>query len=149
MDRQQIPFLLNYAKDPNCLGFARLAANGIVSHDRMAQESLCAATLSLLLDMARINVGVINDVVSLSTELRRRGWDVIRTPDTAECGSDAISEGDVGVQISSLRHHIYVVVDAHDQTLPEVADNEAIKAHPHQVTGGETVPQTTYFLRAT
>ncbi|POA99368.1 hypothetical protein C2134_07285 [Chromobacterium sinusclupearum] len=149
MDRQQIPLLINYASNPNCLGVARLAAGGIVGHARRGDENLCAATLSLLLDMAQINVGVINDVLELTCELRRRGWDVIRTPDTAESGNDLLSSGDIGVLISTCHNHMYLVVNAGDQAEPEVADSQSLCPYPRRVMGGNAVPQTTFFLRAT
>ncbi|POZ61467.1 hypothetical protein [Chromobacterium alticapitis] len=149
MDKPQIPLLINYASNPNCLGVARLAAGGIVGNDHCGGDNLCAATLSLLLDMARINVGVINDVVELTGELRRRGWHIIRTPDTAETGCDQLSSGDIGVLISSRFKHIYLVVNAGNPEMPEVADCQSLSPHPHWVTGGNALPQTTFFLRAT
>ncbi|MEO9383905.1 hypothetical protein [Chromobacterium phragmitis] len=53
-------------------GRARLAASGIVSHRHKEGYRLCAATLSLLLDMARIDVGVIDDAADLFCELKPR-----------------------------------------------------------------------------
>ncbi|QEL54646.1 hypothetical protein [Chromobacterium paludis] len=148
MDRLQIPLLINYASNPNCLGVARLAAGGIVGHERLGGETLCAATLSLLLDMARINVGVIHDVIGLTVELKKRGWNVIRTPDTAEAGNDMLSSGDIGVLIGSEYKHIYLVVNAGNPSRPEVADSQSLSPHPQWVNGGSSVPQTSFFLRA-
>ena len=134
--------------DPKVLIYGQNIATAIVE----GPANHCAATLSALL----VFVGVYPNgggtgsgdlepwVPSLAFDLEKR-----RTWGRVEIGS-TIQNGDVGVVIlDSGVHHIYLVVDATDQTLPVIADNQATSLHPRAVPGdlGQNWSPTSFFLR--
>jgi hypothetical protein len=134
--------------DPDVLIYGQNIATAIVD----GPSNHCAATLSALLVFVGIfpNGGGTGSgdlepwVPSLAFDLQnRRGWSRI------EVGS-AIENGDVGTVILSTGiHHIYLVVDATDQSLPLIADNQAPTLHVRAVAGdpAQNWSPTSFFLR--
>jgi hypothetical protein len=134
--------------DPNVLVYGQNIATAIVD----GPANHCAATLSALL----VFVGVYPNgggtgsgdlepwVPSLAFDLEaRREWQHIGI-------GSAIQDGDVGVVIlDSGVHHIYLVVDATNQSLPVIADNQAASLHPRAIAGdpGQNWSPTSFFLR--
>jgi hypothetical protein len=134
--------------DGDVLRYAQNIATAVVS----GPSNHCAATLSALL----VFVGIYPNgagtgsgdlepwVPSLAYDLeQRRNWTKIAT-------TDVFNSGDVGVVIvDSNTHHIYLVIDASDQTMPLVADNRETSIHRRAVAGDLVSgwSPTTYFLR--
>jgi len=134
--------------DPDVLIYGQNIATAIVD----GPANHCAATLSALLVFVRVfpnGAGTGNGdlqpwVPSLAFDLeKRRGWQRIEIgPPIKSC--------DVGVVIlTSGVHHIYLVVDATNQALPLIADNQAQSLHVRAVAGdpAHSWSPTTYFLR--
>jgi hypothetical protein len=144
--------LVNFASNPPTLEGAKQIAGSVVNGDPTNTHDCCAATLSCLLDISGIYVGVREAVLDLAPYLESgRHWTRVNVGQT-------IMNGDVGVFIStdaSDIHHIYLVIDASNQANPIVADNQGPGAHPRPVAGGPMpgIPNdaspTSYFLRAT
>lgn len=134
---------------PEVLSFARNIATAIVA----GPKNHCAATLSALL----VFVGIFPvgrgtgsgdlepSVVTLDMDLRsRKGW--VKIP-----LGEQIYAGDVGVVLAGHGvHHIYLVLDASDQSVPIIADNQLDGSHPRPVAGdpSKNFSPTSYFLRA-
>src|SRR5258706_2677812 len=137
------------------LVFARNIATAIVD----GPKSHCAATLSALLVFAGIypNGGGTGDgdleprVVTLAFDLEnRRGWRRIELASPSH-PAERIGSGDVGVVIvSETEHHIYLVVEASDQSEPLIADNQLSGVHRRPLAGdtAQEFSPTTYLLRA-
>jgi len=152
MDIALIPALLALGQNPIALGGAKQIAGTVVNHNPGNMHNCCAATLSCMLDFAGIYVGIRPEVVDLAPHLEHeRHWTRIAV-------GQPIQTGDVGVFISSAAsdlHHIYLIIDATNQALPLVADNQGLGAHHRPVAGGpmpgvgNSASPTTYFLRAT
>jgi hypothetical protein len=152
MDIARIAALVGLGSDPLALGGAKQIAGFVVNGDPANMHNCCAATLSSLLDIAGIYVGMREEVLDLAPYLEKhRQWSRIGV-------GGQIQNGDVGVFISSDAsdlHHIYLVIDASDQARPMVADNQGHGAHPRPVAGGAMpgvgngASATSYFLRAT
>jgi hypothetical protein len=132
----------------NTLHYARNIATAIVD----GPKNHCAATLSALLVFIGIYPNGANSgtgdlqpwVPSLAWDLEnRRGWTRIAL-------DSPILRGDVGVVMPSADiHHIYLVVDAQNQAIPEIADNQGLGVHPRPVKGdpAQNYSPTNYFLR--
>ena len=154
MDKDNIQLLIEYGSTPGVLQAAQLIAGGIVDQDPYSIHNTCATTLSLLMNMAQIDVGIEPAVLTLVSTLRKRNWYAFHTPDTFNqtIGTELeICAGDVGVFVGSDKHHVYLVIDASDQSKPLIADNQAREPHDRPVRGDtdEDISQTTYFFRAT
>lgn len=65
-----------------------------------------------------------------------------------EPGDDSISCGDIGVLLDRQRSHIYLVINAGNPSMPDIADHQAISPPPLQVAGNGAMPQTGFFPRA-
>jgi hypothetical protein len=134
---------------PEVLQYARNIATAVVS----GPANHCAATLSALLIFVGIFPNGFGDgsgdlqplVLLLAGDLQnRRGWTRIplgRRIETADVGV-VIAPGNV--------HHIYMVVDSTNQSLPMIADNQLAGIHGRPVAGdpAQNFSPTSYFLRA-
>ena len=134
---------------PEVLQYARNIATAIVN----GPANHCAATLSSLLvfiGIYPVGAGTGSGdleplVVKLAFDLEnRRGWTRIAL-------GSRISAGDVGVVLTEQgTHHIYLVVDATNQTVPIIADNQLAGVHARPLAGDPTqnFSPTKYLLRA-
>jgi Domain of unknown function (DUF1906) len=134
---------------PEVLQYAKNIGTAVVD----GPKNHCAATLSALL----VFIGIFPNgrgsgsgdlepaVVQLDWDLKhRRGWSTIPL-------GQPIAVGDVGVVLASASvHHIYLVVDATDQAIPLIADNQLSGVHARPVAGdpARSFSPTNYFLRA-
>lgn len=108
-------------------------------------HNACAATLSVFLNEAGIDVPVTLGAGKLAKRLRQdRKWTQITKGDQ--------QAGDVGVTLDNTSpsgaDHIYLVIEALDKDKMYIADNQAPKKHLRYVSGKGKTP-TDYFLRAT
>jgi hypothetical protein len=134
--------------DQDVLGYGQNIATAIVD----GPANHCAATLSALLVFVGIypNGGGTGSgdlepwVPSLAFDLeKRRGWGRIDVGET-------IQTCDVGVvMLDSGIYHIYLVVDATNQTLPLIADNQSASLHTRAVAGdpARNWSPTSFLLR--
>jgi hypothetical protein len=134
---------------PEVLQYARNIATAIVN----GPANHCAATLSSLLVFVGIfpvgagtGAGDLEPrVVELAFDLsNRRGWAGIAV-------GSPISPGDVGVVMTDDgTHHIYLVVDATNQKVPIIADNQLAGIHARPLAGDpkQNFSPTKYLLRA-
>lgn len=134
---------------PEVLNYARNIATAIVD----GPKNHCAATLSALLVFVGIfpkgggtGTGDLEPwVPTLAWDLEsRRGWSQIAVGQT-------IASGDVGVVlVDQNTHHIYLVVDARDQSSPMIADNQLAGVHARPLAGdpAQDFSPTSYLLRA-
>jgi hypothetical protein len=134
---------------PDVLNYARNIATAIVS----GPANHCAATLSSLLVFVGIypngggtGTGDLEPwVPSLAWDLeKRRGWDRINV-------GQQVVPGDVGVVlVDADTHHIYIIVDATNQAVPVIADNQLAGIHPRPLAGdpAQNFSPTNYLLRA-
>ena len=139
----------NLMKYPIILTCAQIIANAVVQDP----NNHCAATLSSLLIFGQIypvglNQGVNNievAVLNLVSKLQNIGFLKIDK-------NDPINKGDIGVIEIGATHHIYLILDATDQTNPLIADNRQPGFHNRPVAGNPdpTVNEspTSFFLRA-
>jgi Domain of unknown function (DUF1906) len=134
---------------PEVLQYAKNIGTAVVD----GPKNHCAATLSALL----VFIGIFPNgsgsgsgdlqpaVVQLDWDLKhRRGWSTIPL-------GQQVCVGDVGVVMASASvHHIYLVVDAADQQIPLIADNQLSGVHARPVAGdpAKNFSPTNYFLRA-
>jgi hypothetical protein len=134
---------------PEVLQYAKNIGTAIVD----GPANHCAATLSALL----VFVGIFPkgggtgsgdlepEVVKLDFDLQhRRGWTKISL-------GQKIQVGDVGVVMAGAGvHHIYLIVDPTNQSVPVIADNQLSGVHPRPIAGDATqnFSPTSYFLRA-
>ncbi len=107
----------------------------------------CAATLSAFLQEAGIGVPMTYGAGKLASRLRNdRDWDRIDLGDQ--------QPGDVGVTYDNDTSipgadHIYLVIEAVDEDLMMIVDNQAQgKTHTRYVSGKGGKTPTEYFLRA-
>ena len=148
-DSLLLPTLLAWARNPTVLATAKRFAGTLVDGAPEDSGLTCATTLSVLLDVAGINVGVTEGAIALANKLEaERGWTRINKTDT-------VYDGDIGVlgEHDPKTHHIFLVVDASNQDQPVVADNQGEGAHPRPKAGGQMpnvgyASPVEYFLRA-
>lgn len=152
-DRERLQDLIKLGSDAYALGGAKQIAGAVVNRDPANQHDTCAATLSCILNFAGIYVGVREAVLDLAACMENREWRRIQV-------GQQIAEGDIGVVIvdpnspAHQLHHIYLVVDASNQSAPDVADNQGNGIHSRPVGGGamtgvsNSADATSYFLRA-
>ena len=152
MDQQFVSALVrpdgDFAQLRTALGKARARAikNLGLARDTESIPDGCAATLSALLQLAGLDVGLENgagNLVAVLEEPAGRGW--IRV-DVGQQRS-----GDVGVTFDRRdppgADHVYLVAHVLDSDRMLIADNQARDLHTRLASGGGKTP-TAYFLRA-
>lgn len=103
----------------------------------------CAATLSMFLTHAGIDVPITLGAGKLATRLKNRHWKRIAVGGQIP--------GDVGVAYDTSSppgaDHVYLVIERIDNDKMKIADNQAPQPHLRYVSGHGKTP-TEYFLRA-
>jgi len=155
MDANRVAKLVANGSSRVILAAAKYFGGEIVTGTPTGQTNTCAATLSCLLDVSGVFVGIEPGAPELAQILEKdHAWTRIAV-------GDPIKNGDVGVFVYSDRpedrnlHHIYLVIDATNQASPLVADNQGNGAHHRPIRGGpmpgvgNDASPTNYLLRAT
>lgn len=103
-------------------------------------HNACAATLSEFMNISAINVPVTLGAGNLARRVKGRGWNQVTI------GSQRA--GDVAVAVNDV--HIFLVVQAVDQDVMIIADNQAPAPHRRRASGDPKLNHSpvAYFLRA-
>lgn len=147
-DAGAIPTLIKIGSDPASIEEVQaLAAKTMSSIHIKYPKKSCAATLSHFLRKAGIGVPITTGAQNLADRIHfNRGWAKVKV------GKQ--QAGDVGVCFSLAddvpgADHIYLVVDAVDNDLMVIADNQFQGAtHSRYASGKGGKTPTEYFLRA-
>lgn len=134
---------------PEVLQYAKNIGTAIVD----GPHNHCAATLSALLVFVGIYpVGLGTGSGDLEPQVTKLAFDLEqRRHWTRIALGEPIIPGDVGVVLASADvHHIYLVVDATNQKIPIIADNQLDGIHARPLAGdpAKNFSPTNYLLRA-
>jgi hypothetical protein len=142
MDKDQIPKLVQLGSTKQGVQDAQSLAKNVMQDNGYGStlHNACAATLSEFMNLAGIDVPMTLGAGNLARRIKARGWGQVNVGNQ-RAGDVAVADNDV---------HIFLVVQAIDQDVMLIADNQAPGPHRRKANGEPELDYTrvVYFLRA-
>ena len=142
MDKDQIPQLVHLGSTKQGVQQAQALSKGVMERNGygLTLHNACAATLSEFMNLANVNVPITLGAGNLARRIENRGWKRISIGDQ--------HAGDVAVAKNNV--HIFFVVQAIDDDIMLIADNQASGPHRRKASGDPELNHSpvAYFLRA-